>query len=136
MCKSPPYANLHTVNETGAFVVTAEDADWIHNFIHCMQRHAVHQLGVFAEILLDLVIKHIQNGLGGLICLTTSQLLNVSFHDGTSQLGFCWLGDFPGELHPAMKPDDECHPLSACLRRRMGLPDSLCHGSIYDGEIS
>ena len=70
-----PYPNLHTVDEAGAFVVTAEGADRIYDLIHLPQRHAVHQLVQLVEILLDLVIvhqidfiigfvEHIQNGLG------------------------------------------------------------------------
>ena len=39
-----PDANLHAVDEAGAFVVTAEGADWIHDLIHLPQRHAIHQL--------------------------------------------------------------------------------------------
>ena len=51
-----PDADLHTVDEAGAFVVTAEGADRIHDLIHLTQRHAVHQLVQPVEILLDLVI--------------------------------------------------------------------------------
>ena len=95
-----PDADLHTVDEAGAFVVTAEGADWIDDSVHLPQWHAVHQFVQFVEILLDLVVvhqidfvvcfvEHIQDGLGRLIrellfCQVASQLLNVSFHDGTS----------------------------------------------------
>ena len=70
-----PHPDLHAVDKAGAFVVTAEGADWIHDLIHLPERHAVHQLVQLVEILLDLVIihqvdfvvgfvEHIQNGLG------------------------------------------------------------------------
>ena len=53
-----PDADLHTVDEAGAFVVTAEGADWIHDLIHLPERHAVHQLVQLVEILLDFVVIH------------------------------------------------------------------------------
>lgn len=70
-----PHSDLHAVDEAGAFMVTAEGADWIHDLIHLPEWHAIHQLVQFMEVLLDLVIvhqidfvvgfvEHIQNGLG------------------------------------------------------------------------
>ena len=47
-----PDANLHTVDEAVAFVVAAESADWIYDLIHLPERHAIHQLIQFMEILL------------------------------------------------------------------------------------
>ena len=72
------YPDLHAVDAAGAFVVTAEGADWIHDLIHLPEWHAIHQLVQLMEVLLDLVIvhqidfvvgfvEHIQNGLGRLI---------------------------------------------------------------------
>ena len=46
------------MDEAGAFVVTAEGADWIHDLIHLPERHAVHQLVQLVEILLDFVVIH------------------------------------------------------------------------------
>ena len=71
-----PHSDLYAVDEAVAFMVTAEGGDWIHDFVHLPQRHAVHQLVQFVEILLDLVIvhqidfivgfvEHIQDELGG-----------------------------------------------------------------------
>ena len=73
LCQSD--TDLHAVDEAGAFVVTAEGADWIHDLIHLPERHAIHQLVQLMEVLLDLAIihqvdfvvgfvEHIQNGLG------------------------------------------------------------------------
>ena len=73
-----PHPDLHAVDEAGAFVVAAEGADRIHDFVHLPERHAIHQLIQFMEILLDLVIihqidfvvgfvEHVQNGLGRLV---------------------------------------------------------------------
>ena len=56
LCQTHP--NLHTVDEAGAFVVTTEGADWIHDLIHLPERHTVHQFVQIMEILLDLVIIH------------------------------------------------------------------------------
>ena len=56
LCQSD--TDLYTVDKAGAFVVTAEGADWIDNLIHLPERHAIHQLIQFMEILLDLVIIH------------------------------------------------------------------------------
>ena len=53
-----PDADLHTVDEAGAFVVTAEGADRIDDLIHLPERHAVHQLIQLMEIPLDFVIVH------------------------------------------------------------------------------
>ena len=53
-----PDADLHAVDEAGAFMVTAEGADWIHDLIHLPERHAVHQLVQLVEILLDFVVIH------------------------------------------------------------------------------
>ena len=69
-----PDADLNAVNETRAFVVAAEGADWIYDLIHLPERHTVHQFVQLMEILLDLFIihqldfivgfvEHIQNGL-------------------------------------------------------------------------
>ena len=53
-----PDADLHTVDEAGAFVVAAEGADWIYDLIHLPERHTVHQFVQLMEILLDLFIIH------------------------------------------------------------------------------
>ena len=53
-----PDADLYTVDEAVAFVVTAEGADRIYDLIHLPERHAVHQLIQLMEILLDFVIIH------------------------------------------------------------------------------
>ena len=48
-----PHSDLHTVDEAGAFVVTTEGADWIHDLIHLPERHAIHQLVQLMEVPLD-----------------------------------------------------------------------------------
>ena len=50
-----PDADLHAVDEAGAFVVTAEGADRIYDLTHLPQRYAIYQRILFMEILLDLI---------------------------------------------------------------------------------
>ena len=54
-----PY--LHTVNETGAFVIPAECTQGINDSVHLLQGHPVHSRIEGVEVSLNLCIIHVLN---------------------------------------------------------------------------
>ena len=55
-CKS--YSHPHTLYEAGSLVVSAQGTDWVDDFIHLLERHAVHQRIEVIEVLLQLSVIH------------------------------------------------------------------------------
>ena len=52
-----PHSDLHAVDEAGAFVVTAEGADRIHDLIHLPQWHAIHRFVQLLECVQECLVE-------------------------------------------------------------------------------
>ena len=68
-------------------MVTAESADWIHDFVHLSERHTVHPLIELVKILLDVGIVHWVRFVVGFVehgedAVTLSEVRGMGFQAG------------------------------------------------------